>query len=219
MACRPFFRNRISSSAARAATGADPIFFGRKIRPLQHGPNRLSCDMHMLFANWIRPGILVLICAVLAGCVVDMGPSPRAQSMEAAVQAVLAKQGYYQGPIDGAIGPSTSRAIRNYQRDHHLTPTGTINPALAASMGLAGQANMNVWPTPYYAGYPVYYPGYAAPTYYAPPVAIGIGWGGGWPVGGYGGCWNRGWGGYGYRGWGGYGYRGYGGGYGRGWCR
>ena len=168
--------------------------------------------MHPLLANWLRPGIVVLVCAVLAGCAVDMSPYPRAQSMEAAVQTVLAKQGYYQGPIDGAIGPATSRAIRNYQRDHHLTPTGTINQALAISMGLAAQGNVS---SPYYAGYPAYYPWYAAPAFYAPPAVINLGWGGGWPIAGYGGCWNRGWGGGGYGG----GYRGYGGGYGRGWCR
>ena len=170
--------------------------------------------MHSLLANWIRPGIVVLICAVLAGCAVDMGPSPRTQSMEAAVQTVLARQGYYQGPIDGMIGPATSRAIRNYQRDHRLTPTGTINPALAASMGLAAQGNAYY---PYYAGYSSYYPWYSAPAFYAPPAVINLGWGGWWP-GGYGGCWNRGWGGYGYRGWGGGGYRGsWGGGGYRGW--
>lgn len=172
--------------------------------------------MHSLLANWIRPGIVILTCAVLAGCAVDMGPYPRAQSMEAAVQTVLAKQGYYHGPIDGAIGPATSRAIRNYQRDHRLTPTGTINQALAASMGLAAPAN--VGPAPYYAGYPAYYPLYAAPAYYAPPAVINFGWGWGWPFAGYGGCWNRGWGGYGYRGWGGGGYGWHGGYYGRGWC-
>ena len=163
--------------------------------------------MHSLFANWIRSGILGLICAVLVGCAVDIGPYPQAQSMEAAVQTVLAKQGYYQGPIDGAIGPATSRAIRNYQRDHHLTPTGTINPVLVVSMGLAGQQNVSI--APYYTGYPAYYSGYAVPAFYSPPAVIG--WGGGWPVAGFGSCWNRGWGGYGWRG--------YGGNYGRGWCR
>lgn len=140
--------------------------------------------MHTDFANWLRPGVLILICTVLAGCAVDIGPYSQAQSMEAAVQTVLAKQGYYQGPIDGAVGPATSRAIRNYQRDHRLTPTGTINPVLVASMGLAGQTNVSIGPARYYAGYPAYYSGYAAPAFYAPPPVIGIGWGGGWPVAG-----------------------------------
>ena len=167
--------------------------------------------MLSIFSNGIRSGILILFCAGLVGCAVDTGPAPRTASLEEAVQTVLAKQGYYQGPIDGTLGPATSRAIRNYQRDHHLTPTGTINPALAASMGLIGQQSVNAAPSPYYAGYP-YYPWYAAPAYFAPPAVIGIGWGGGWPVG----CWNRGWGGWGWRGYGGYGWRGN---YGRGWCR
>ena len=169
--------------------------------------------MREIMSKGVRRGICMLLCLVLAGCAVDIGPYPQAQSVEAAVQSVLAKQGYYQGPIDGTIGPTTSRAIRNYQRDHRLTPTGTINPALTASMGLTGQSSVNIGPAPYYTGYPAYYSGYAAPAYYVPPV-VGVGWGTG-----YGGFWNRGWGGY--RGWGGGygGYRGYGGGYGRGWCR
>ncbi|MCX6970660.1 MAG: peptidoglycan-binding protein [Verrucomicrobia bacterium] len=177
--------------------------------------------MHTLFVHWIRLGFCLLICAVMAGCAVDLGTYPPAQSMEAAVQTVLAKQGYYQGPIDGSVGPATSRAIRNYQRDHQLTPTGTINPALTASMGLGGQANAGIAPG-YYAGYAGCSPWYAAPTYWAPPAVIGLGWGGGW--GGWGGgCWNRGWGG-GYGGWnrgwgGGYGGWNRGWGYGRGWCR
>ena len=146
--------------------------------------------MNCAFLNWVRSASCLALCVILAGCAVGIDPYP--QSIETAVQTVLAKQGYYQGPIDGAAGPSTSRAIRNYQRDHHLTPTGTINPALVASMGLAGP--QYVGPTAYYPGYPAYYSTYAAPAYYAPPAVIGIGWGGGWG----GGCWNRGWGGGGY---------------------
>lgn len=161
--------------------------------------------MHSLFDSWKRPGIFLVFCALLSGCAVDLGNYSQTQSLETAIQTVLANQGYYQGPIDGAVGPATSRAIRNYQRDNRLTPTGTINPALVASMGLAGRQTVSVGSASYFQSYPYY----AAPAYYAPPAVIGIGWGGGWPAGGYGGCWNRGWGGY----------RGWGGGYSRGWCR
>lgn len=180
---------------------------------LRHCPDGLFLAMRFSLSNGVWLGACLLICAVLAGCAVGVGPYPQTQSIEAAVQSVLAKQGYYQGPIDGTIGATTSRAIRNYQRDHRLTPTGTINPALIASMGLVGPSSVNVGSWPYYTGYPAYNPWYVTPTYYVPPV-IGVGWGGG-----YGGCWNRGWGGY--RGWGGGygGYRGYGVGYGHGWCR
>lgn len=178
----------------------------------------IPCGMHSIAADTIRTGILAILCALLAGCAIDIGPYAQAQPVEVSVQSVLARQGYYQGPIDGRVGPSTSRAIRNYQRDHQLTSTGTINPALITSMGLAGQQTMVGAPAPaYYSGY--YSPWYARPAYYAPPAVIGVGWGGGWPVAGYRNYWNRGYGGYGYRGWGGgYGYRNYGGAnYCRGW--
>lgn len=183
-------------------------------RTLQDDRNGLLYGMPLPFVRWIRPGIFGLLCFWLAGCAMEVAPYGPTQSMEAAVQTVLTKQGYYQGPIDGSIGPATSRAIRDYQRDHHLTTTGTINPALLSSMGLVAPS-VGYGSAPYYTGYSSYYTGpayYSAPVYYAPPpVAVGFGWGGGWPR-----YWGGGCGGYGgYRGYGGYGgYRGYGG-----WCR
>lgn len=57
-------------------------------------------------------------------------------SIPSAVQQNLSQQGYYNGPIDGDIGPGTSNAISNYQSDHGLTPTGQINDPLLQSMGL-----------------------------------------------------------------------------------
>ncbi|TSA33827.1 MAG: hypothetical protein D4R65_07085, partial [Verrucomicrobiaceae bacterium] len=126
--------------------------------------------MHSLLIRSIRPGALILFCAVVAGCAMELAPYGQSQSVESSVQIVLSKQGYYQGPIDGSVGPATSRAIRNYQRDHHLTPTGTINSALLISMGLAGQGNS----ASYYTGYPAYYSvPYVAPAWYAPSTVIG----------------------------------------------
>ncbi len=223
---RNFVSAKTISKTGAKANATDPVALDAPLNlseirnkpcPLWQGGNQLFYGMHLPRAQAMRFGLLALLCFLLAGCAYDMAPYSQAPSMEVAVQAVLAKQGYYQGPIDGRIGPATSRAIRNYQRDSGLTPTGTINPALVARMGLAG--TVNVAPAPYYSGYY----GYAGPAYYSPPAVIGLGWSGGWPVGaGYGGYWNRGWGGYGgcwNRGWGGYrgyggryGYRGYGGG-------
>lgn len=61
---------------------------------------------------------------------------PEMPSIGAAVQAELARQGYYDGPLDGVIGSGTHRAIRRYQEDHGLPVTGEITPALLASMRL-----------------------------------------------------------------------------------
>lgn len=53
-----------------------------------------------------------------------------------AVQRELARRGYYNGLLDGAIGPKSSRAISRYQRDNGLRQTGTISQSLLGSLGL-----------------------------------------------------------------------------------
>jgi putative peptidoglycan binding protein len=40
------------------------------------------------------------------------------------VQRLLARAGYYHGPIDGIMGPQTRRAIRAYERDHNTPAYG-----------------------------------------------------------------------------------------------
>lgn len=56
--------------------------------------------------------------------------------VEVSVQVELKRKGYYGGTIDGAIGPSTQKAIAKYQSDNGLPPTGQINEALLKSLGI-----------------------------------------------------------------------------------
>lgn len=60
----------------------------------------------------------------------------RSHSMEASVQQALAQAGYYNGPIDGSIGPMSRRAIANYQADRGLRVTGNPSNSLLNSLGL-----------------------------------------------------------------------------------
>jgi putative peptidoglycan binding protein len=53
------------------------------------------------------------------------------------VQAALQQQGYYHGDVDGLIGPLTRDAIANYQRDHGLYTTSTIDQPTLQSLGMA----------------------------------------------------------------------------------
>lgn len=53
------------------------------------------------------------------------------------VQATLQQQGYYQGEVDGLIGPLTRGAIADYQRDHGLYTTSTIDQPTLQSLGMA----------------------------------------------------------------------------------
>lgn len=71
--------------------------------------------------------------------IIDLNSAPdyaTYDSVEVAVQQRLADQGYYDGPIDGDIGPMSSQAIANYQGDHGLRVTGDINDPLLESLGL-----------------------------------------------------------------------------------
>ena len=52
------------------------------------------------------------------------------------VQAALQQQGYYRGEVDGLIGPLTRGAIADYQRDHGLYTTSTIDQPTLRSLGM-----------------------------------------------------------------------------------
>ena len=52
------------------------------------------------------------------------------------VQSALAREGYYDGAIDGTLGPSTRNALRRYQRDHGLDATGGITSGVIHALRL-----------------------------------------------------------------------------------
>jgi peptidoglycan hydrolase-like protein with peptidoglycan-binding domain len=50
------------------------------------------------------------------------------------VQQILADLGYTPGPIDGAAGEATKRAISAFQRDRNIDETGKLTPELLAEL-------------------------------------------------------------------------------------
>jgi len=52
------------------------------------------------------------------------------------VQQQLASAGYYDGPIDGILGPMTREAIAAFQADNGLAVTSAIDEATLATLGL-----------------------------------------------------------------------------------
>jgi hypothetical protein len=52
------------------------------------------------------------------------------------VQTQLFNEGYYDGPIDGILGPDTRAAIADYQADHGLAVTASIDEPTVESLGL-----------------------------------------------------------------------------------
>ena len=52
------------------------------------------------------------------------------------VQAALRTKGYYTGALDGIYGPQTADAMRRFQTDSGLSPTGKINGDTLKALGL-----------------------------------------------------------------------------------
>lgn len=52
------------------------------------------------------------------------------------VQSALAERGFYEGAIDGLVGPMTRGAIASFQSEAGLPVTGEINSALLRALGL-----------------------------------------------------------------------------------
>src|SRR6266516_4567250 len=53
------------------------------------------------------------------------------------VQSQLQRDGYYDGPIDGILGPATQDAIAAFQADNGLAVTSTIDEPTLATLGIA----------------------------------------------------------------------------------
>jgi hypothetical protein len=53
------------------------------------------------------------------------------------VQSQLQRDGYYDGPIDGLLGPMTRDAIAGFQADHGLAVTSAIDEPTLATLGIA----------------------------------------------------------------------------------
>jgi len=51
-------------------------------------------------------------------------------------QEVLKEQGYYDGEIDGVVGPMTESALRKYQSEHGLEITARADEATLKSLGV-----------------------------------------------------------------------------------
>lgn len=57
------------------------------------------------------------------------------------IQRALRNTGFYSGPIDGVLGESSRKAIKEYQILHELKPDGVVGPKTWASLKLYLESN------------------------------------------------------------------------------
>lgn len=55
------------------------------------------------------------------------------------VQLGLLAYGYYNGPIDGAVGDGTRQAIRRMQANFKLNVTGTVTPEVLDALRITAR--------------------------------------------------------------------------------
>ncbi|MCI0680753.1 MAG: Ig-like domain-containing protein [Gemmataceae bacterium] len=67
-------------------------------------------------------------------------PSGKSKDVILGLQKALKKVGYDPGPIDGIMGPKTSTALKQFQKDNGLAADGVAGPATQAAMAKALKA-------------------------------------------------------------------------------
>lgn len=79
----------------------------------------------------VEPSALEAASSAVAQTVAAVIENPTNQQ----IQEALKSAGYYDGKIDGSIGPKTKRAIETFQKDNGLTADGKVGPKTWNKLG------------------------------------------------------------------------------------
>jgi Putative peptidoglycan binding domain len=71
------------------------------------------------------------------GPIYASSPQEDPAQVVANVQSALQQQGYYQGDIDGILGPQTRAALAEYQSAQGIEPTGVVDEPTLETLGMA----------------------------------------------------------------------------------
>ena len=63
-------------------------------------------------------------------------------------QQSLKEKSHYSSTIDGQVGKGTHKALQNFQATNALQPTGQLDEATIAALGLTGQEDKSDWDAP-----------------------------------------------------------------------
>lgn len=79
---------------------------------------------------------IIEIFAIAFSIVLIFFSATHAASVVHSVQKRLVELGYDPGPVDGIMGKKTKNALKGFQKDNNLTPTGTLNKETMEKLGL-----------------------------------------------------------------------------------
>src|SRR5919205_1418673 len=95
----------------------------------------------MRLRRWVRSSLVAALLLASSGTAAGAGESP-----VAALQVALNARGLYAGTIDGVSGPSTTAAVRAFQRRAHLTVDGVVGLRTRAALGRYGRHTLGSRP-------------------------------------------------------------------------
>ena len=84
--------------------------------------------------------------SLFAGTPFEVAPPEIQQRVVARAQIVLARGGYYRSGSDGMYGPGTAAALRAYQSQVGLAPTGRLDIDTLGALGLLPEQNRPGFP-------------------------------------------------------------------------
>jgi hypothetical protein len=91
---------------------------------------------------------------VFRGTLFEAAPRDMQQRVIAGAQLLLMRQGIYNGGIDGHYGAGTEQAVRAYQLQIGLRPTGRLDTETLTSLGLLGGRRNSGFGPPRHRTYP-----------------------------------------------------------------
>ena len=111
---------------------------------------RLNSDGHLpegvaLMSCIYQKSSLLTKCAILFfACLLSFGTVALAEHQVSSktarsVQSELKQKGYYEGDIDGVIGPRTREGLRRYQKEQGLAGDGRLTHETAVSLGVSNK--------------------------------------------------------------------------------
>jgi peptidoglycan hydrolase-like protein with peptidoglycan-binding domain len=95
----------------------------------------------MLLRRWACSSSVALLLLASSGTAAGAGRPP-----VAALQVALGARGLYEGTIDGVAGPSTTAAVRAFQRRARLPVDGIAGPRTRAALGRYGRHTLGSRP-------------------------------------------------------------------------
>ncbi|MGI9407651.1 MAG: peptidoglycan-binding domain-containing protein [Hyphomicrobiaceae bacterium] len=93
------------------------------------------------------PGLLerIILGGVVQGATRQRKRSGKhARLIARSVQDSLARLGYMPGPADGIVSTNTARAIKAFERDHDIAPSGRISGRLISRLGRVNGSRFSV---------------------------------------------------------------------------